>query len=315
MFGWKRAYDLPALTRRYYLFKWIGLVLCAWFAFGWLKTPVSEKSAPHFAKIHINMSPANNQAWLSALEQAAFDRNCRGILLVFDQAIGDGNAIGHTEQALQLVEHAKAYKPVVSYLYGYTLGSNYVLASAAHYVVAQETASIAGIGMRTAKFDYRKLMDQIGVRRENHGFGSLKTEPDPSDPNYQAFKAHREGITSQLQAWLLAVVAKNRKLSTREVQAIDNGQWYLGLRAKQHGLCDTLGDAIDATQWLQKKATLRVPMVRYQSTDAAANGPWGALLGQRVDWRAQLKTWMQKRMMRMLEWSLQPELGANALWM
>ena len=112
--GSQKRFQPRRLLRRYRWYRAIALVLIAWLLSSFLWTGSSTvPTGDYYAKININMSPSASLDWLSALQDAAFDARCRGILLFFDQAIGDGNALGQTEQALSLIGQARKYKPVV----------------------------------------------------------------------------------------------------------------------------------------------------------------------------------------------------------
>lgn len=298
VFFTNNSFSSALLLHRYRVFRGLGLVLLGWLFLSrvwWV--PASPLESEHFAKIHINMTPTQGDTWVEALQEAVFNPKCKGVLLYIDQAIGDGNEIGKTELGLQLIYRAREQKPVVSYLYGYALGSNYVLASAAEKVVAQETASIAGIGMRTARFDYSRFMESVGIKVVNHGFGKLKTEPKPDDPNYEAFKSHREGVTSQLQNWLLDVVKHNRKLDDRQLKLIDNGQWYLGMRAVNYGLCDEVGDESDAKEHLAGLAKDHYPVIQYSRDHGSSQGlsAYMKTLQSPSRWKSWMRDWLVGR--------------------
>ena len=66
--------------------------------------------------------------------------------------------------------------------------------------------------------------------------------PDKKDPNYKAYMQHRNGVYQSLYRWMVATVKENRSLSDESLKRVSQGEWYLGERAQQYGLCDDTGD-------------------------------------------------------------------------
>jgi len=215
--------------------------------------PTVSVDPAHIAKVTVNLNPNQDTTLTKRLESAILNPNARGILLAIEEGIFDGPNFAQVESLNRLLAQAKMRKPVAAFIYGYAHGNNYVIASNAQYIVSQETASIGGLSVSTLQFDSSDLMQRLGVKVVEQGFGRYKTKPDKNDPNYAGFMEHRSKILEDLHSWMVAQVAKNRKLSPERVGKIMDGQWYLGTKAIQLGLCDALGDEKFATQWLQKQ--------------------------------------------------------------
>ena len=313
----KSAIDRLRLQRRWLRISVVCLAfLWLWPLGGGSGEKISKTNQPHFAKIMVKLT-AQDQTWLASLKSAYQNPLCRGVLLFFDQAIGDANNMAELEQGLSWIHAIKEQKPVVSFMYGYTLGNNYVLASAAHRLISQSTTSLGGIGLRTAHFDYSKLMDMVGVEVVNKGFGKLKTQPKQGDENYEAFQDHREGVMQDLHQWLLDTVKNQRQLSPYQVSKISQGQWYLGQRSQSLGLCDQNGDELDALAYLRGASRAQLNLLDYDAQSLGQLTPkmtgnwreWSQSL-LRIDVRQSLKQWLKAKMHAWMEDCLRSLLSA-----
>ena len=251
--AFRSDFTLGGFERYYRTVRYLGmgavvLTLGAYF-FG--TSHQSYLSTDHIARVNVG-HVANPQAgWLAALDSALSNARARAIVLVIDQAVSSGSDLYEIEQAISHIRRVKSAsgapgteqaKPVVSFVYGYALGGSYVLASQTDYIVAQRTATLGGLSISVSTFDPKPLLTRLGVDIITKGFGDLKVMPDKKDPNYTAYMQHRNGVYQSLYRWMVATVKENRSLSDENLKRVSQGEWYLGERAQQYGLCDDTGD-------------------------------------------------------------------------
>ncbi len=246
-------FTLTGFERYYRIVRYfgIGFALISLGAYFYGTSGQSHLSSDHIARVNIGHVANYQASWLSTLDAALSNSRARGIILVIDQAVSSGSDLYEIEQAISHIRRVKSAsgapgtdqsKPVVSFVYGYALGGSYVLASQTDYIVAQRTATLGGLSISVSTFDPKPLLSRIGVDIVTKGFGDLKVMPDKNDPNYQAYMKHRNGVYKSLYQWMVATVKENRSLSDADLQRVSQGEWYLGERAQQYGLCDDTGD-------------------------------------------------------------------------
>ena len=270
-FGYTDSYyTLSAYELRYKRWKRLAFALLVIIFLGFLLFPGTDDSSvtrSHYAQINVDLNPSGDISWLSQLEKASRNDSVKGILLFIDQAIVDTNAHAFTEHALQVIDTAKHYKPVVSYIYGYAHGDNYLLATSANYIVTQETASVGGLSSLDTRFDLNPLMKNLGVEVINKGFGDYKVLPEKNSPNYDKFISHRKSLYQKMHQWMIRVVGENRHLKPEALAYVIDGQWYMGSRSVELGLCDQVGDETDALNWLYKHSSYRrLPVIKYDKS-------------------------------------------------
>ena len=209
------------------------------------------QSTDHIARVDIGQAAGGNEDWLRDLNLALTNPRAKAVVLVIDQAVSSGGDLYPVEQAISQIRRSKSQlgkdgnakvRPIVSFIYGYALGGSYVLASQTDFIVAQKTATLGGLSVSVSSFDPKPLLTRIGVDIITKGFGDLKVQPDPKDKNYTAYMRHRTSVYESLYRWMVATVQQNRSLSKSDLAMVSRGEWYLGDRAKQYGLCDATGD-------------------------------------------------------------------------
>lgn len=236
-------YSLPAYIRYYKIVKYFGIVLFIMLAISYLLKvkPDQYRTQNHIARIDVGSASSFNMSWTDNLTFALKNDRALGIVLVIDQA-ASGDGLFEIESAISAIRKMKNKKPVISFIYGYALGGNYVLASETSYIIAQKTATLGGLSVAVSSFDPKPLLQRIGVDIITKGYGDLKIMPEKNDKNYDAYMQHRNGIYRSLYQWMLTTVTTNRNLIKSNINNISQGQWYLGERALKYGLCDEIGD-------------------------------------------------------------------------
>jgi protease-4 len=200
------------------------------------------------------------------------------------------------ESAIGAIARIKGVKPVVSFVYGYALGGNYVLASETDHIVAQQTSTLGGLSIAVSSFDPKPLLGRIGVDIITKGYGDLKVMPEKGAKNYEAYVSHRNSIYESLYKWMLGRVQENRRLSPQSMDKIRKGEWYLGQRAKKYGLCDSTGDFISAVDVVKRKVAISDLKVIDYSHGAAPQQSNMAVLKKLFHVKEKSYHWLLRRM-------------------
>ena len=256
--SFRSDYTLAAFVKYHRWVSYSGWLVLALTFVGYLfmSKPNDFRDHDHIARIDIGSLSTYNTTWVDDLRDAVTNDRAKGIVLVIDQAMSSSGHLYEVESAMGAVSRVKGMKPVVSFVYGYALGGNYVLASETDYIVAQKTSTLGGLSIAVSSFDPKPLLERIGVDVITKGYGDLKVMPEKGAKNYDAYVSHRNSIYESLYKWMLKRVQENRRLSPQSVDKIRKGEWYLGERAKNYGLCDRTGDFIVAVDVVKKKLSM-----------------------------------------------------------
>ncbi len=227
------------------------------------KMGAGKKDKPEVALIHAvgAIMPSASGGGIAAADEIApaimdamDDDAIEAIILRIDSPGGSPTA---SESILRALEKAqeKGKKVIVSM--GPTAASGgYWIAAYADQIFVLPTTVTGSIGVVGGKFYMRDLWEKIGVNwdgvswGENSGMWSLNTP-------FSETEAERvNAMLDQVYDAFVARVAKGRKMSVEEVDAIAGGRVWSGVRAVELGLADQMGgltEALDYTATLVGK--------------------------------------------------------------
>lgn len=145
-------------------------------------------------------------------------------------------------------------KPVVVSMADVAASGGYWIATASDAIVAEPTTVTGSIGIYAGKFNLKGLYDKIGVATD--GVES-STNADFFSSSRSFTSEEREKLRRILESGYRAFlerVAKSRKKTTDEVDAVAQGRVWSGRDAKELGLVDELGGLKRALEIAKEKA-------------------------------------------------------------
>ena len=107
------------------------------------------------------------------LDRAANDPNVQAVLLRIDSPGGEVLAADTISRAIERFQE-DTQKPVVAYLGGLAASGGYYIAAPCQWIVSNELTITGSIGVIMQGYNYRGLMDKIGVRPQIFKSGKFK---------------------------------------------------------------------------------------------------------------------------------------------
>lgn len=190
----------------------------------------------------------------NALNEAAKDHDIAGIILRIDSP---GGSYVASDTVFNAMEQAKSRgKPLVASIGGMAASGGYFIAMAADRIVAQPASLTGSIGVYSMKPVLTGLWDKIGVRwdgvQAGRHAGLHSPNRDFTPEEWQRFQKDLDRIYGDFAGR----VAKSRKLTPEQVDAVARGRIWSGAQAQQGGLIDRLGDFNDAIAEARRLADL-----------------------------------------------------------
>ncbi|KAJ1792684.1 hypothetical protein LPJ59_004811 [Coemansia sp. RSA 2399] len=175
-----------------------------------------------------------------SLIKTAMDPSVSAVVFRIDSGGGDAIASDTIACAVDHIQNTIG-KPVVA-SYGTVAASGAIFASAMCRKIFADPATITGsIGVASARPIFtKKLLDYVGLdieelRSVDNRSRSLIEEP--SGAELQRYKKRVDAIYDDF----VSRVAKGRKYTAEEAEAVAQGQVFTGAQAKENGLVDELG--------------------------------------------------------------------------
>jgi protease-4 len=176
---------------------------------------------------------------------------------------GGGSAAAAEAMVAALAELA-ADRPLIAYMNGVAASGGYYIATLARWIVAQPGTITGSIGVISAKAVTGGLYTRLRVNRASFSRGANADFFSDTAPFTEMQRARMRASIERIYQQYIGHVAKSRKLTTEQVDAVGGGRVWTGAQALQHGLVDELGDLQTALKKARELANLpdHAPLVR-----------------------------------------------------
>ena len=194
------------------------------------------------------------------LARAEGDEAVRAIVFRIESP---GGEIEPCQEILLAIERAKETKAIVVSMGGMAASGGYYISTQADKIVALPGTQTGAIGVISSAVNVRGLLEKLGIEIEIFKGGKYKDmywglrELTPEEV------AIMQGMVDEYYEQFLDVVVEGRGLSEEAVRELATGQLYSGVRAKELGLIDELGDLDTAIDLALQVAGIERATVEY----------------------------------------------------
>lgn len=179
----------------------------------------------------------------SYLRKARLNKQVKAVVLRVDSPGGSAFASEIIRQEVELLKQAG--KPVVASMGSLAASGGYWISAAANKIVAAPTTITGSIGIYGFFMTLENSLSQLGIHTDGVGTTDFA--------GFSPTRPLTDNISNILQLGIergyqdfIELVAKNRNMTLKEVDAIAQGRVWSGVKAKELGLVDALGDLDDA---------------------------------------------------------------------
>jgi protease IV len=218
----------------------------------------------------------------SQLKRAEEESHVKAVILKVDSPGGEVLASDEIYRAIAEFQDKPEHKPVVVSMGSLAASGGYYVSSPCRWIIANDLTITGSIGVILSSWNYRGLMDKVGVRPETYKSGKFKDmlsgsrEPDSITPEERAMV---QALIDETYGKFKSVVQEGRdqaheknKDSKDKGRALsDNWEEYAdgrvlsGTEAFKLGFVDELGGFDDAVARAKKLAGLTsANLVQYQ---------------------------------------------------
>jgi protease-4 len=219
------------------------------------------------------------------LRLAKKDTDVKAVILRVDSPGGEVLASDEISNAIKQFQ-AKSGKPVIVSMGSLAASGGYYVSAPCEYIVANELTITGSIGVIMHGFNYRGLLDKIGVQPEVYKSGKFKDmmsgtrEPDEVSPEERQMV---QSLIDETFDKFKTVVADGRhasfQLNNKQGQALSpdwadyaDGRILSGKEAFRLGFVDDLGDFDVAVKHAQDLAHVKTAnLVQYQPSFDISN--------------------------------------------
>ena len=190
-----------------------------------------------------NPGSVGGDSTASYLRKARLNKHVKAVVLRVDSPGGSAYASDIIRQEVELIKAAG--KPVVASMGTYAASGGYWISAPADKIIASPTTITGSIGIFGFFMTFENSLSKLGVNTDGVGTTDLAGFGVTRPLSEGMAKIFQLGIERGYQDFI-ELVAKNRGMSLTVVDAIAQGRVWSGIRAKELGLVDELGNLDDA---------------------------------------------------------------------
>lgn len=192
-----------------------------------------------------------DQNIIKKIQKAKKDASVKSVVLRINSPGGDAAA---SERILHELRLLQKEKPLIVSFGGVAASGGYYIAGAADTIIASPNTITGSIGVYGAIPNVKKLAEKVGVSTDITETNANSNIFSPLTGTSPKFKEVIHESIEDVYDLFLENVAQNRKVSKAEIDSIAQGRVWSGIKAKQNGLVDVLGDLDTAIAFAAKKA-------------------------------------------------------------
>ena len=167
------------------------------------------------------------------------DHSIRAVVLDIDSRGGGAAA---SDYIYRSARRLAGRKPVVANVRGIGASGGYLIACAAHRIVAAPGSIIGSIGVISVRPALEQLLERAGIGVNVNKSGKFKDLGAPWREATTEENAKLQEIVDETYDSFVSTVAESRGLDPDRVRELATGEIYLAPRALEVGLVDELGD-------------------------------------------------------------------------
>ena len=137
---------------------------------------------------------------------------------------------------------AEKEKEVIVFTEDVAASGGYMIACAGDTIVADPSSIVGSIGVISQSFGFTEAIDKLGVERRVYTSGENKSTLDPFLPADPDDVEHLKTLQAEVHQVFIDLVKEARGAKLGEHPDLFTGRFWSGLRAKELGLVDEVGD-------------------------------------------------------------------------
>ena len=179
------------------------------------------------------------------------DKRMRAVVLDIDSPGGDAAASDYIYRALKRIARRR---PLVASIRGMGASGGYMIACAAHQIVAAPGSVVGSIGVISVRPALQELLERAGIGVNVNKSGEFKDMGAPWRETTPEEEAKLQELIDDMYSSFVSIVSESRNIEEERVREIATGEVYLATRAAELGLVDEVGDLDRAVDMAAKAA-------------------------------------------------------------
>ncbi|TWG89613.1 signal peptide peptidase SppA [Mesorhizobium sp. J18] len=133
-------------------------------------------------------------------------------------------------------------KTVLVFVEDIAASGGYMIALSGDEIIADPSSIVGSIGVVSASFGFQELIKKVGIERRVHTAGQNKVTLDPFRPEKKEDVERLKAIQLDVHETFINLVKERRGAKLSDHPDLFTGLFWTGLRGKELGLVDAIGD-------------------------------------------------------------------------
>lgn len=191
------------------------------------------------AIVNIKGIIVDSRVSIDEIKQYRKDPSIKAIVLRVESP---GGAVVPAQEIYEEIKRTIKFKPVVVSMGSVAASGGYYISCPATKIVANPGTLTGSIGVLIEIPNIKGLLDKVGVKTEVIKSGKYKDITSPFKSLQNEEKEILQKLTNDIHEQFIKAVSEGRKIPIEQVRKIADGRVFTGLKAKELGLVDEIGD-------------------------------------------------------------------------
>lgn len=199
----------------------------------------SGLSSGKIAIISIKGVIIESTSTIEEIKQYRKNPSIKAIILRVDSP---GGAVVPSQEIYEEIKRTIKVKPVVVSMGSVAASGGYYISCPATKIIANPGTLTGSIGVLMELPNIKGLLDKIGVKSETVKSGRYKDITSPFKTLQQDEREVLQRLINDVHEQFINAVSEGRKIPLENVKRFADGRVFTGLKAKELGLIDEIGD-------------------------------------------------------------------------
>jgi len=243
--------DRKLLLRKISKWRFLAIFLLLFFIFELLAGDLEVFQDDYVAKIKIEGFISDETYRNDQLANLSEDTQVKAVIIDINSP--GGTFVGG-ERLFNNIKKISASKPTVAVLGNQATSAAYLAALGADYIIASRGTLTGSVGVLLQSAEVSGLAEKIGINPVIIKSDKYKAVPHPAEKIDELDRQYLSKLVEESRDIFLEIVTTNRPDLTEEgLIEVKAGKVFVGQRAKEYNLIDSIGDFDTAKTWLQSK--------------------------------------------------------------